>query len=216
MLAVEFLGNSLQDLSKNERHTLIKVATETEIEVRELLTGLPARICLVIYTGTNVIPEIGSGGSPLAPGLVCWTLDPSRSEGALALIRSHLRSTLFHEFHHLVRGHLITGGKPISSFMEGVISEGLATAFERDAAGSQPLWGQYPPEVCDWVDELRALPLAAPYADWMFRHPDGRRWIGYRAGTYLVDKAMAVSGSSPAELVSVPADEIIKLAIKVR
>lgn len=201
MLAVEFLGNSFQDLSKIERDTLSEVAAKTEIEVRELLPELPSRICLAIYTGSNVIPEIGSVGSPLAPGLVGWTLDPSRSEGALTLIRSHMRSTLFHEFHHLARGYLITGGKPISSFMEGVVSEGLATTFERDAAGSQPLWGQYPTEVYCWVDELRALPLSAPYADWMFRHPDGRRWIGYRAGTYLVDQAITASGSSAANLV---------------
>ncbi|WP_176243651.1 DUF2268 domain-containing putative Zn-dependent protease [Halomonas sp. CSM-2] len=189
---------------------------ETETEVRELLPELPSRICLVVYTGPGVIPEIGSAGSPLAPGLVSWTLDPSRPEGVLTMVHSHLRSTLFHEFHHLVRGHLITGGKPVSSFMEGVISEGLATAFERDAAGSQPLWGQYPPEVEAWVDELKSLPLSAPYADWMFRHPDGRRWIGYRAGTYLVDQAIAASDASAAQLVSVPAAEIIELTSRYR
>ena len=47
---------------------------------------------------------------------------------------------------------------------------------------------------------------------WMFRHPDGRRWIGYRAGTYIADRAIAASGLSAAQLVLVPTDEILEMA----
>jgi hypothetical protein len=64
-----------------------------------------------------------------------------------------------------------------TSFMDGVVSEGLATAFERDAGGRLPPW---------------------------FQHPDGRRRIGYRAGTYIADQAIAASGSSAADLVLAP------------
>jgi uncharacterized protein YjaZ len=98
--------------------------------------------------------------------------------------------------------------------IDAVVSEGMATAFERDAAGWRPPWGEYPAgEVAGWVDELRAVAGFETYATWMFRHPDGRRWIGYRAGTYLTDQAMAASGRSAAELVSTPTDEILSLAI---
>ncbi|MGH8532580.1 MAG: hypothetical protein ACREV1_07595 [Gammaproteobacteria bacterium] len=57
-----------------------------------------------------------------------------------------------------------------------------------------------------------ALPLSAPYHDWMFQHPDDRRWIGYRAGTYIADQAIAASDRSAAELVLTPTDEILKIA----
>ena len=84
----------------------------------------------------------------------------------------------------------------------------MATAFERDFAGTSPLWGDYPVEVSSWVEELANQPPAANRTDWMFRHPDGRRWIGLRAGTYLVDQAMKRMNRSSAELVATPADEI--------
>lgn len=46
----------------------------------------------------------------------------------------------------------------------------------------------------------------------MYRHPDGRQWIGYRAGTHIADRAIKASGLSAAQLVNVPTAEILKLA----
>lgn len=54
--------------------------------------------------------------------------------------------------------------------------------------------------------------VSAPYWQWMFQHPDGRRWIGYRAGTYIADKAIRASGCSAAELAETPTDEFLRLA----
>src|SRR5207249_1562042 len=107
---------------------------------------------------------------------------------------------------------LANGGQPRTSFMDGVVSEGLATAFERDFGGRRPPWGEYPEDVRQWVSELLDLPSSAPYHQWMFQHPDGRRWIGYRAGTYIADRAIAASGRSAAELVLVATDEILRNA----
>ena len=45
---------------------------------------------------------------------------------------------------------------------------------------------------------------------WMYRHPDGRRWVGMRAGTYVADQATRRSGKSAAELVN--AADILRLA----
>ena len=98
--------------------------------------------------------------------------------------------------------------------MDTVVSEGMATAFERDFAGNKPLWGEYPEDVESWVEELLDLPMSAygSYPQWMLQHPDGRRWIGYRAGTYIVDEAMLASGLSAADLVLAPTAEVLKLA----
>lgn len=46
----------------------------------------------------------------------------------------------------------------------------------------------------------------------MFRHPDGRRWIAYKVGTYLVDRAVRASGKTPAELVVTSTRELVELA----
>jgi hypothetical protein len=96
--------------------------------------------------------------------------------------------------------------------MDRVVSEGLATVLERDFGGGRPPWGEYPADVDQWVQELLKLPDSEPSNHWMFRHPDGRRWTGYRAGTYIADRAVAASGRSAAELVITPIDEILRFA----
>lgn len=196
-----------------EAHALIReICDATEPEVRALLPSLVETVALTVQTGTFVIPDTGEVGVAEAPGHVIWTVDPARPEGVVSIARSHLRHSLFHELHHLVRGWTRTGGSPRTTFMEGVVSEGLATAFERDFSGFRPPWGEYPEEVEDWVAEVLELPPSAPYQQWMFYHPDGRFWIGYRAGTYIVDRAIAASGRSAAELVTTSTDEILELA----
>ena len=126
------------------RAAICKVCDATEPEVRALLPTLPATIELAAQTGSFVIPETGEVGSAATPVRVNWTVDPSRPGGVAAVARAQLRFTLFHELHHLVRGWVFRGGAPRTSFMDGVVSEGLATAFERDAGGRLPPWGQYP------------------------------------------------------------------------
>ena len=83
--------------------------------------------------------------------------------------------------------------------MNRVISEGLATAFQRDFSGWRPPWGDYEEDVLAWVGELLKLPESERWDQWMYQHPDGRRWIGYRAGTYIADRAISESGRSAAE-----------------
>jgi hypothetical protein len=194
------------------RAAIGKVCDDTEPEVRALLPTLPATIELAAETGRFVIPETGEIGLAATPVRVNWTVDPSRPGGVAAVARTQLRCTLFHECHHLARGWVFRGGAPRTSFMDGVVSEGLATAFERDAGGRIPPWGQYAQEASAWVAELLRLPLTASYEQWMFQHPDGRRWIGYRAGTYIADRAIGASGSSAAELVLVETAEILRMA----
>ena len=201
-----------EPISEEARSAAREVCDANEPRIRELLPALAERVRVRVNTGKRVIPEIGCGGGALAPGEVYFTVDPDRPEGVEKLVRLHLRSVLFHEFHHLVRGWVMTGGAPRTRFIDGVVCEGLATAFERDFADSNPLWGDYPDSVRGWVDELLALPASAPYAEWMFFHPDGRRWIGYRAGTFIADQAIERSGRSAADLVTTPYLEVLALA----
>lgn len=46
----------------------------------------------------------------------------------------------------------------------------------------------------------------------MFKHTDGRRWIGYRAGVYIVDQAQQKAGLSAADLVRASTYEVLNMA----
>jgi hypothetical protein len=193
--------------SRAERRAIQQTADAAARDVRVLLPGLPKRLLLVVRSGKSVIPETGENGTTVGPSGVDWTVDPDRD--VLSVIRTQLRPTLFHELHHLVRGSTTTARR---SLMDSVVTEGMATAFERDFAKVDPPWGKPPPEIMDWTREILRQPDSAPPDTWLIRHPDGRRWIGMRVGTFLVDRSTKVSGRSAAELVSTSTDEILRLA----
>lgn len=213
-ISFEFDDTGNHIFTIDEQEAITKIANKVVIEVRKILPELPSPITLTVAANTYVVEETGEMGMAPEPGRVAWTVDPSRSEGVKAIAKTRLRATLFHELHHLARGYVVNGGAPRTSFMDVVVSEGMATAFERDFADANPAWGAYPDDVSAWVEELLELPLSAlgSYSKWMFEHPDGRRWIGYKAGTFIVDQAMAASGMTSAELVHKKTREVLELA----
>ncbi len=194
---------------RGERMAIQEVADAAAEEVRRLLPALPRGLVLRAYAGADVIPETGETGSAIPPATVTWVVDPGRAGGVAQTVAKQLRATLFHEFHHLVRYRTVPRGRTL---MDDVVSEGMATAFERDFAGAAPPWGAYPAEVDGWVEELRALAPDVARAPWMVRHPDGRRWVGLRAGTYLVDRAARRLGTTAAGLVDVDTPAVLSVA----
>lgn len=199
--------------TREERALIRSIADSTMREVRRVLPGVPPELILRVNPGSKVIPETGENGTTAPPNVVYWTVDPHRPGGVAAVADAWLRGSLFHEIHHLVRGN---ASVPQVSLMDAVVDEGLATAFERDFAKVPVPWGDYPENVSAWLAELMALPQDAPHDRWFSRHPDGRRWIGYKVGTYLADRATRASGRSSAELVSEPAIEIVRMALAAR
>lgn len=179
-----------------------------EPALRDLLPALTDQVLLTVSSGRRVIPETGCVGSAQNLDEVHVIIDPDRLE---SVVEHHFKAVLFHEFHHLVRGW-VTTREALPSYLEAAICEGLATAFERDFAGSSPPWGAYPHDVMSWVEEIAVLDNTAPYEQWMFQHPDGRRWIGYRAGTFIVDEATNRSGLDAALLVTTPFLEVLALS----
>lgn len=194
------------------RALIAQICRSTDAELRWLLPKLPSDVTLMCSFGEQVIPEFGYGASALDKHTITFVIAPSTADEVEQIIKEHLRHVLFHEGHHLVRGWVRRGGMRRGSFIDGVICEGLASTFERDAAGHTAPWCDYPEAVRAWVDELLALPVDADYQRWMFRHPDGRRWIGYKAGTYIVDRAFERTGLDAARLVSTPSRQILELA----
>jgi uncharacterized protein YjaZ len=193
--------------SSVEERAIRDIAESTTRNVRALIPTLPKRITLVVQPGKeSVIPETGETGTTAQPSSVYWTVDPDRD--VLSIIRKELRRTLFHELHHLARDARVAR----VALLDAVVTEGLATAFERDFGGAHPPWGEPVPEIEQWTREILQQPPTAARETWLFRHPDGRRWIGLRVGTYLIDRAMKTSGRTSAELVLLPTAEILQLA----
>lgn len=198
--------------SAEEQALIQSLANEAESDIRQLLPSLDKKLTLLVEASTLVIPDTGELGGAVSPGVVKWTVDPSRPGGVNKIAKTFLRHTLFHEFHHLARGYVFAGGNEVKTFMDAVLSEGLGTAFARDYSGADAPWAKYPPEAADWLAEVKAVKGLQKYDQWMFLHPDGRSWIGYKVGTYLVDQAMKASGKSTVELLMYSTDELIKLA----
>ena len=198
--------------SWTERRTIQRIADGAVAEARHQLPLLPADLVLRVDADENVSDLTDSTATYAAPARLYWSVDPHRGDGVVGTAGSHLRSMLLHELHHLVRDTAL----PRTSFMDSVISEGMASAFERDFAGANYPFMDYPNDVSTWVTELLALPDhdsfspegVAQRRHWLRQHPDGRRWIGYRAGTYLVDRAMRASGKSAADLVAMPTADL--------
>lgn len=193
-------------LSRVEKDVIQEIADRTLREARGHLPTLPRRVTLRVDVSKNVIPETGENGTTIQPAEIVWTVDADR--GIVAVARAQLRASLLHELHHLARERF----QPSRTLMDRVVTEGMAIAFERDAAKVAPPWGKDGPELEAWTHELLQQPPDSPWSDWLHRHPDGRRWIGMRAGTRLVDRASRASGRAPAALVASPTEEILKLA----
>ena len=211
-VTIRYLRSEDYTFTRGDKRVISGIATSTIAEVRQLLPNTPERIELTVRPGTDVIPEVGQTGDAMPPNGVMWTVDPSRPGGVAAVANGWLRACLFHELHHLAR---YASAAP-RSVVEHAVTEGLATAFERDFAGVTPPWGAYPANVAEWAAELAHLPADAPRDHWLFGHPDGRRWIGYKVGTYWVDQARAKSGRSSAELVATPSAEILAFSHRSR
>lgn len=208
-IAVHLLSSDDYQFTDGDAEAITTEADRTEPEVRALLPGLRSRLNLVVTTGDGVIPETGEVGFAASPDVVNWKVDASY--GVAEVARAHLRHMLFHELHHCTR--LVKHPSYYTvDWYDGSVFEGLATVFEREA-GWFPPFGEYPPdEIEAWATELFAQPVDHTFQHWKFQHPDGRRWISYRVGTWVVDRAVERSGRSAADLVWESTPAIVELA----
>jgi uncharacterized protein YjaZ len=186
-----------------ERRVIARIADDAAREARQYLPALAKQITVRAQPGTRVIQELGAIAEVAPPDYIVWTVDTSRPEGVEKIAESYLRIALLHECHHLVRLSALPG----NTLLDQVVSEGMATAFERDVGKWTAPWSQYPDNVASLVEEFLALPSEAARGEWVSRHPDRR--IRYKMGTYLVDQAMKKFGKTSEELAVTPTEEII-------
>lgn len=205
---VTFL-QSTASLSWSDRALIKNLAIASVRDARALIPSLPGEIELTVRVGSDVIVETGETATALPPRAIMWTVDAGHKEGTRGVASKWLRASLLHELHHLARHNAV----PPRTIRDYAVYEGMATAFERDYGRVRPPWGDYSEDpITAWVDELTRLPDDADIRHWIYLHPDGRRWIGLKVGTYWVDRAVAASSQSSAAMVATPTDEVIRLA----
>lgn len=213
-LSVHFQEANYEWTAK-EKKLINKLIKKSEKEIRLLLPHLPQNIEVdiqIIDRNIDVVGGVSGRTESNVPPLVVIEISKVFPGGITAAVKAALRSTLFHEFHHLARGWAIKDNKYGPGISTAAVNEGLAVVFSEEYAKIRFEANGYPKEADSWVKEILALPKDASYHEWMFQHPDGRTAIGYRSGHFIIRQAMASSGKDVIELSQLEPEEILKLA----
>ena len=212
---VVFQEDSLK-FTEPQKVFIREVISNSEKEVRALLPKLPDSIKVIVEAvdwNLDIVSGVTGRTETNNPPLVLVQISHNYKGGVIDSVYQGIKSTIFHEFHHLSRGWAIQDNKFSYGIPNAMVNEGLAVAFTEAYTGNVNEVNAYTDEADNWVKEILALPLDASYSDWvMGEHPDGRTYIGYRTGNFLARRAINNSGKSILELSKLMPNEIIKLA----
>lgn len=203
-------------ISGTQKEVIREVISTSEREVRELVPKLPDSIEVVVEQVDWNLDGVGGvtgRAESNRPPQVMVQISKQYQAGKPEAIRSGLKATLFHEFHHLSRGWAIQDNAFGPGIPNAMVNEGLAVVFSEMHTGTAYDSNGYGEVTDHWVREILDLPLDASYADWvMGEHPDGRTYIGYRTGNFLIRKAMTRSGKNILDLSELSPEAILRLA----
>ncbi len=212
---VVFQEDSLK-FTELQKNFVSNVISKSEDEVRKLIPNLPDSIKVIVENvdwNLDIVNGVTGRTETNRPPLVLIQISNNYKDGVIDSLYKGIKTTIFHEFHHLSRGWAIQDNKFSYGIPNAMVNEGLAVAFTEIYTGNISDVNSYTNEADNWVKEILALPLDADYTQWvMGEHPDGRTYIGYRTGNFLVRQAMKKSGKSILELSNLMPNEIIELA----
>ena len=212
---VVFQEDSLKFM-ESQKVFIREVISNSEEEVRNLLPNLPDSIKVIVENvdwNLDIVSGVTGRTETNYPPLVLVQISNNYQGGVIDSVYQGIKSTIFHELHHLSRGWSIQDNKFGPGISNAMVNEGLAVAFTEIYTENIIDVNSYTEEADNWVKEILSLPLDASYTQWvMGEHPDGRTYIGYRTGNFLVRRAMNNSGKSILELSNLMPNEIIKLA----
>lgn len=157
----------------------------------------------------DLIDETNDHGKTHNSDFLEMAFNPTLDEAGLNAIIADIKPTVFHEMNHAARWNI-----PIwhTTFLDDCIMEGLANVFAREYTQETAPWADYGQEdVAAWLKEIQDAGENIKYDEYMFKHSDGRRWIGYKVGTYIVDEAIKKSGKSITGLTAMECADILKL-----
>lgn len=159
----------------------------------DILPNVPPHVNIVVAPvgASEVIPETGDAGVTYSDEYVSIVFDYAMPY-ELERLRESLHSMVYHELVHAVT---FSHDPWQSGMLFGAITEGLATVFERDYSNGQvPLWSKYEDDetMKAWWTELKELPeTGEKNNEYFVNHSDGRKWIVYKTGTWIVDRMVA-------------------------
>ncbi len=159
----------------------------------------------------------GTGGTLLRPKLLGIGYDPGfEDKGVLS---KNLRATVLHECYHAVQGWSDENPTMVpTTLLEDGVLEGVATVFEREYGKTTPPWSVYKDDetMHGWLSLVKQQnndPNSRKYFDYKFGEVKGEKWMLYRLGTWIADKALDSNpGLSITSLASKEAKDIISLA----
>ncbi len=210
------IDEDIYKFSQEEKKLITNMIVQSEKEARTLLPTLPKDIRFIISIIDREINEVGGitgRAETHTPGEVIVEISNVFPGGFSETVKTSLAATVFHELHHVSRGWTMKGNKFGPGIPNAMVNEGLAVAFAEIHTGEIFEGNSFPQEADSWVKEILLLPKNANYSDWVSgEHPDGRTSIGYRAGNYLIRKAITNSGQNILELSKLSPEEILSLA----
>lgn len=175
--------------------------------------GSPLSTVRIMRDSTRVIPELGIGGfTNPSSGHVDVFLDLEHAHGLKITLQDSLPGTLAHELSHAAR--ILDGPGYGRTLIEALVTEGLATSFQRDLWPRKPApWGDAltPEQEAElWPQIQSAAGTSGQARRWLFGSEGIPRWTGYTIGTRIVDAFRAGHPEvSWAELTRMPAAAIL-------
>jgi hypothetical protein len=209
-VACEFI-DAASDLPDADKATIASIAAASDISVRSHLP-LARGVRLQVGPTEHAIASTGDTAYTAGPESIFWAyaahLDP------VAVAKSHLRKAYFHEAYHAARFRRLHREAGLLRWSNIAIGEGLAVVFARDHANAIEEWCSYDPStIRAWAVEFLNAPEDADWLRWKFRHEDGREFIAFRVGVWLVEQIQRETGKSAADLVWTPVEELEAVAI---
>lgn len=206
-----------ETFTDQEKQLIMNIITDSEKEVRKLLPSLPNGIKVeieIVDWDLEMVGGVTGRAESNTPPLVLIQVSNKFPGGIVNAVNIGLRSTIYHEFHHLSIGWAIKDNKFRPDIKTAAVIEGLAEVFAEEYTGVK-FEENHIPEGIDgdeWVKEILALPRNADYQTWMFQHPDGRTSIGYRTGNYLIRNAIVNSNKTIIELSNYSVEKVLEIA----
>lgn len=213
-LALEVSLTDLAALSHQQFSVIVAQSAKVKADVEALFAPFGQTITVALEFVDNNLDEVGGvTGVAMTPERIQIRIARQFHAGLDKAIAEGLIATLYHEFHHLVRGWTVEQNEFLPSIPNAAVNEGLAVVFAEQMSGVRESWLDYPDNVAQWLDEILELPLRSNYQQWMMgTHPDGRKYVGYRVGNYVIESALKHSHLSISELTFKPVAELIELA----
>lgn len=210
-LKVVFEDSENYKFNNSEKELIKKIAILSDQEIRKLLPDLTKKLTLKVTAVNHDLDIVGGvTGRANTPHEVTAEISYKYKDGINAAIKRTLSSHIYHEFHHVWRGWTLSGNEFKKGISIAAVNEGLADVFSKTYTGISLKIGNPSDDIKSWTNEVLKLPKDADYNQWMNQHNDGRIAIGYRVGTFIIERALKNSDMTILELSTLQPKEILK------